>query len=123
MWFALGLAIVLGALGQILMKEAMKAAGPIPLEEGTGVLFLYFFKAFLSPWLIGAVVSYGISFIVWLGVLSLTDLSLIRPLMSAGYVLTLAYGYFAGEHVTLERVLGTGLVIAGIVFLVHSSQH
>ena len=116
-WFFLVISILLGAFGQIFMKEAMKTAGPIPLRDGSAVTILYYFRAFISISMILAVLSYGVSFIIWLGVLSVMDLSLARPLMSAGYLITMVYGFYAGESLTVERITGTLLIVAGIFFL------
>ncbi|MCE9596707.1 MAG: hypothetical protein K8S54_01940 [Spirochaetia bacterium] len=120
MWPALIVSILLGALGQILMKIAMKQAGPIPIDGPLLDLFSYFLHAGLSLPLFAAAVSYGISFLLWLAVLSVADLSLARPIMSAGYLLTLAYGIFAGEGVNATRIIGTLLIVVGIAFIVKS---
>lgn len=120
MWPALICSIILGAFGQILMKLAMKAAGPVPLGAGVAGLSTYFFHAILSWPMVGAVFCYGVSFLLWLAVLSIADLSLARPIMSAGYLITLAYGVFAGEDVTPGRVIGTCLIVIGIAFIARS---
>lgn len=120
MWVSLGISILLGALGQIFMKEGMKAAGPIALDQGLPHLFYYYLNVFLSPYILGAVASYGVSILLWLGVLSRADLTLIRPLMSIGYILTMVYGYYAGEHLTPGRVFGTLLIIVGLYFVARS---
>jgi drug/metabolite transporter (DMT)-like permease len=121
MWTFLALAILLGAIGQILMKIGMKQAGPVPLHEGAQALVVYFFKALTSPALVGVVFCYGLSILLWLAVLSVEDLSLVRPMMSAGYLLTLIYGIFSGEAVTWERIAGTILITAGVFLLVRSA--
>lgn len=121
MWGALAIAIVLGALGQILMKEAMKAAGPVPLER-TGELWGYTWGILFSWRVLLLGLCYGISVLLWLGVLSVADLSMARPLMSAGYLITLAYGLYVGEQVTMERILGTFLIIAGLFFVAKSQS-
>ena len=120
-WIALIFSIILGALGQIFMKEGMKSAGAVPVDQGIPVLIMYFWKALTSYQLILAAVSYGVSFIVWLGVLSIADLSLVRPLMSAGYFITIAYGFWAGEDVSVTRIIGTILIVIGIIFVAKSS--
>ena len=119
-WIVLAIAIILGAFGQIFMKEAMKLAGPFPGDASLPNIFLYFIYSLLSFKMFLAAFSYGLSFILWLGVLSLADLSLIRPLMSFGYLITMLYGFYAGENVTLERVVGTLLIVAGIFFVAKS---
>ncbi len=122
MWSSLAIAIVLGAFGQILMKEAMKAAGPVPLDRPTGDLIRYTWDILFSWRVMLLAVCYGISVLLWLGVLSVADLSMARPLMSAGYLITLAYGVYIGEHVTTERILGTFLIIAGLFFVAKSQN-
>ena len=102
------------------MSVAMKAAGPVPHASGAADLFWYYLSAALSVPMLTAVACYGISFVLWLGVLSQKDLSLARPVVSLGYLVTLAYGFYAGEQVTWERVLGTVLIIAGLFFVVRS---
>lgn len=118
LWTFLGAAILLGAIGQILMKVAMKQAGPIPLNDGLFLLIDYFFKALISLPLITAVFCYAVSVLLWLSVLSVADLSLVRPLMSIGYILTLMYGIYSGETVTAERIGGTLLITGGVFLLV-----
>ncbi len=104
------------------MKIGMKAAGPVPLDAGVAALFQYFLHAVLSLPLIGAAASYGVSFVLWLAVLSVADLSLARPIMSAGYILTLGYGFVAGEDVTPARIFGTCLIVVGIAFVAKSGM-
>ena len=57
---------------------------------------------------------------MWLAVLSVADLSLARPIMAAGYLITLAYGFAAGEDITAGRVVGTCLIVLGIAFVARS---
>jgi len=122
MWTWLIASVVLGAFGQIFMSITMKAAGAVPRHGALNDLVLYYIKAGFTLSMFGAVGCYGLSFILWLGVLSQKDLSLARPLMSLGYLITLAYGFYAGEQVTWERVLGTLLIIAGLFFIVRSGM-
>ena len=120
LWVALFFSIGLGAFGQIFMKIGMKSAGAVPMDEGIAELILYFYHALFSLPLFGAFLCYGLSFVLWLGVLSMADLSLARPLMSVGYLITMAYGYHAGEDVGAERVLGTLLIVIGLFFVARS---
>ena len=120
MWAWLIASIVLGAFGQIFMSIAMKGAGLVPRDGSLIELVSYYFNAAVSLPMFGAVASYGVSFILWLGVLSAKDLSLARPIMSLGYLITMAYGMYAGENVTLGRILGTTLIVVGLFFVVKS---
>ena len=120
LWLWLFLSIVLGAFGQIFMKMGMLKAGPVPLQGGLWPLAQFFVSSILSLPLAAAAFCYGLSFLLWLAVLSMQDLSLTRPLMSLGYLITLGYGIFAGEQVSAERIAGTLLIITGIFFVVKS---
>ncbi len=120
MWMWLAVSICLGAFGQIFMKEGMKAAGPVPMSGDITQLARYFFGAILTFQLIAAAFCYGLSFLLWLAVLSVIDLSLARPLMAFGYFITMIYGFYAGEHMSWERVAGTVLIAVGIFFTARS---
>ena len=120
MWLWLIISVVLGALGQIFMSIAMKSAGALPGDLQLGKLFWYYVDSVLSLPMLGAVACYGVSFLLWLAVLSQKDLSLARPVMSLGYLITLGWGYMAGENVTWSRVLGTILIIVGLYFVISS---
>ncbi|GIX42149.1 MAG: transporter [Leptospiraceae bacterium] len=112
----LGISILLGAFGQIFMKIMMNHLGPFPLQDKSKWLF-YAFSILTSKYLWYVFLCYGISIVLWLMVLSYADLSLVRPLMSLGYLITLAYGIYSGESVTNERIIGTFLIIGGVFFL------
>lgn len=116
LYIFLFIAIVLGAFGQIFMKIMMNHLGPFPFDDRTQWIN-YFIHIVFSKYLWYVFLCYGISILLWLMVLSYADLSLIRPLMSLGYLITLAYGIFMGENVTSERIFGTFLIIGGVFFL------
>ncbi len=116
LYVLLFLSILLGALGQIFMKIMMNQIGNFPFSEKSEWI-TYFFNILFSKYLWFVFICYGISIVFWLIVLSYSDLSLVRPIMSLGYLITLFYGIYSGESVTKERILGTLLIIGGIFFL------
>lgn len=116
LYILLGISILLGAFGQIFMKITMNSLGSFPFGEKEKWLS-YFFSVISSKYIWFVFIFYGVSIVLWLIVLSYQDLSLVRPLMSLGYLITLWYGIFSGENVTLERIIGTFLIIGGVFFL------
>ncbi len=118
-YIMLFISIFLGAMGQIFMKLAMNQAGPFPVSQ-ISLWYQYFLKVFFNPNLFLVFLSYGVSILLWLVILSYKDLSWVRPLMSLGYLVTLIYGFFYGENVNFERILGTFLIILGVFFITKS---
>lgn len=118
------LSILLGVAGQILMKTGVNkvknALGGKDLTSFNELLKFYLKVAF-SLEVIGGILSYAISVIIWLWVLSRVELSYARPLVGIGYILVAIYAYyFMGENVTLVRWAGIILISLG-VFLVTKS--
>lgn len=109
--------IGLGAVAQVLLKlgmtsaamrEAIAAGGA--LRIGVGVL--------TSPGVMGGLVLYGLSTMLWLGVLARVELSLAYPFVGLSFVLTTAMGYFIfADAVTATRLAGIALIVAGVVLV------
>ncbi len=115
---ALGLILIcvtLGAFGQLCLK---KGVGSEHLKGLLGIL-----GAFRSPYVIVGFLAYGISSLLWLAVLSRTDLSFAYPLVSISYLLTvLGAAVIFREDVSLMRWAGVLLICAGIAFMVRSGS-
>ena len=70
----------------------------------------------INPYCFAGLVSYALSTVCWLAILSKVDLSFAYPMISIGYVAVLLMGAFVfGEEVTLLRWLGVVLIGVGIV--------
>ena len=112
---ALGLvAIILLSVGQTSLKVGLNHIGGVSLAEGVASLL----KVLRTPWVIVGFAFYGLSAILWLGVLSKLDFSLAYPMVGSTYVFTVLIGFFFFEEtVTVERMLGVGLIMLGIFFL------
>jgi multidrug transporter EmrE-like cation transporter len=71
-----------------------------------------------NVWVLSGIVQYVISMAVWLLVLARVEVSQAYPFVGAGFLITLAFGYFfLGESVNLYRIAGTILVAAGIILI------
>ena len=103
--------VLLGVFGQVLFKKAMSGAGSLSIYDAFSVYIksVYFW--------IGAF-SYGVSLILWMKVLSDTDLSYARPFAATGYILTAVFAVaLLGETIPLMRWLGIFLIAAGVVLV------
>jgi drug/metabolite transporter (DMT)-like permease len=114
------LSISLSAIAQVLFKFGMSSvavkqalAGGSPMQAAIAV--------FLSAGVLGGLALYGIGTVLWLGVLSRTEVSQAYPFVGLGFVLTALIGYFLfGDALGPLRIAGIVMVIAGI-FLISQS--
>jgi drug/metabolite transporter (DMT)-like permease len=97
--------------GQIAFKKAV--AG---FEGGLSFTTLLHFA--LQPLLWLAILCIGAGTVVWGYVLSYESLSRVYPLSSISYIMMLVAAYLLlGEPITVNKVLGTGLIVGGIALL------
>lgn len=73
-------------------------------------------RTFLKPAIIGGIVVYGVSQILWITVLRILDLSQAYPLMiglNFTLIMFIAWAYFK-EPVSRGKLFGVGMIFAGI---------
>ncbi len=106
--------VLLSSAAQLVMKRGM-AAGTGSAGADVAGTYLH---AFSSPLVWLGLGLYGASAVLWLWVLSRLDVSLAYPLVSLGFVVTLALGVvWLGEPLSWTRVAGCGLIVAGVWLL------
>ncbi len=116
----------------VLMAEITGTAGQILFKKGTGQLGYQNFKQFSTYlaftkkilgipviWLGLLLVGSGLFF--WLAALAGSDLSVVFPLGSMQYILVLiASRLFLKEKMDRKKLIGTLLVVAGIMVIARS---
>ena len=109
-WVLLVISLTLNAAGNLLAKYAMKNA---PSKIGIISLALYTITNW-KVWL--SVTCFGVAFVGYAVVLTKVDLSLAYPVMTtAGFLIIMFASFFLfSEQVSLLRVIGISLMIAGI---------
>ena len=112
--------VLLNALAQILLKAGMKQFGNIELKNNiinTSVSIA------LNPYIITGFISYGISIILWLWVLSKVDVSLAYPFQALGYiVVTILAWLIFQEDITLTRIIALIFISIGLIILAFSAR-
>lgn len=112
------ISVLLGVLGQLLLKMGMNQVGPLESEGGLGGLVRIGIQVFSNLKVIGGFAAYGVSSLFWIAVLSKINLSLAYPMLALLYVLVpLAAWLFLGEQIPPLRWLGIGVIIVGIVII------
>jgi len=110
--------ILLSTIGQILVK-----IGAVNLTlnfSGSNLMPSILSILKNLPVMVG-ITSYGVSFLLWIKVLSKVELSYAYPMVSLGYVLVMIYSYFfLHENISLLRVCGVIFIIIGVVLVSRS---
>jgi multidrug transporter EmrE-like cation transporter len=110
------LTVVLSACAQVVLKVAMSAPAVQQAMRAGGMSAVTTVTAAPFVWL--GLCIYALSTVLWLAVLARVDVGQAYPFVGLGVVLTLLCGaVFLGEGVSLGRVAGTALVVAGVILV------
>lgn len=108
--------IVLSVAAQFFLKAGMSSpAIKVALADSISVKTV--FEVLTNKYVFLGFALYGIGAVVWLGVLSRWDVSKAYPMVGLGFVLTAVVGSVMGEHITVVRLLGIGLICAGVLLV------
>lgn len=108
------ISVFLGSLGQVLLKVGAGKLGTIsfvhPIAEALRIIF--------TPHVLIGLAFFGTSFLLWVKVLTDSELSYAYPMVSLGYVLVAVLSYFLfHESFTFNKVFGIALIIAGVLMI------
>ncbi|MDN4492523.1 SMR family transporter [Ureibacillus aquaedulcis] len=110
------LSVLLGSLGQVILKIGANKLGTLSLAWNS--LFYDIFRIVKIPEIIIGLVLFGSSFLLWIKVLTKSDLSYAYPMVSLGYINVIVISYFLfNEQFTLMKVIGVSLIILGVIVL------
>jgi multidrug transporter EmrE-like cation transporter len=108
-------AISVNIVGETMLKRGMNQIGELHINLPT------FARTFTSPWVLGGFVLVFVASVVWLRVISREPLSWAYPMLALGYLpLLFTSQELLGEHVSLQRWLGTAVVILGVTLVFRS---
>lgn len=111
------LSVSLNCAAQLLIRKGMMTVGEVNASNMLQMLVPMVSNVFL--WL--AMACYGLSFFLWLIVLSRVEVSYATPFLSVGYVLVAVAGhYLFGEQVSLMRIVGIVVICVGVFVLARS---
>lgn len=111
------LSVLLGAVGQLMLKSAANSMGKLELSPQLLVTMA------TNPRLILAVAIYGVSAVFWLLALSRADLSFVYPFLSLTYIAVLLGSTFLfNEVINPTRVLGFAVIIGGLLIIARGER-
>jgi multidrug transporter EmrE-like cation transporter len=118
-FFFLMLGVLLNAVAQLLLKAGTNAVGHFDFNAGN--IVPVGMKLALEPHILGGVLCYVVSLVVWIIGLSRVEVSIAYPMLSIGYVLNaVAAWYLFGEAVSVTRLAGIGIIVIGVYIVARS---
>ena len=76
------------------------------------------FRVMISPYILSGLFLYGMATVLWLFILTKVPLSVAYPIQSIAYILAVFGAYFFfQEEITLWKVIGVFLIMAGVSFI------
>jgi drug/metabolite transporter (DMT)-like permease len=114
--------VLLAAIAQLTLKHGMNQ---VTARSGVATLRLGSLKAMATnAFVVGGLVLFALSAVIWLMVLSRASLSFAYPFVSLSYlVIVLADRFVLGESVPPLRWAGVALIMTGIVLVAQTPYH
>jgi multidrug transporter EmrE-like cation transporter len=118
-WTLIFTGVFLNAVAQLLLKAGTNAVGHFHFT--TENIVPVGWQMATQPYILGGMVCYAVSLVVWIMALSRVEVSVAYPMLSVGYVLNaVAAWYFFGEAVSVTRLIGIGVIIIGVYIVARS---
>lgn len=115
----IALTLVFTVYGQLVLKWQMGGVGPLPAGGIDKLAFLL--RQFLNPWVFSGFVSAFLASLAWMAAMTRFDLGYAYPFMSLAFIIVMFFGVlFLDEQLALGKLLGTLLVMVGLVLIARS---
>jgi multidrug transporter EmrE-like cation transporter len=111
--------VLLNAAAQLLLKAGTNSIGHF--EFSSANLVPIGWKVATQPYILGGLMCYAISVVVWIMALSRVEVSIAYPMLSIGYVVNAIAAYLLfGEAVGIQRLVGIGIIVVGVYVVAKS---
>lgn len=105
--------VLLNAAAQLLLKAGTNAVGHFEFHVDN--ILPIGLKLAFEPHILGGMMCYAISLVVWIMALSRAPVSIAYPMLSIGYVINAFVAYFwFGEALASQKLLGIGFIVLGV---------
>lgn len=111
--------VLLNAAAQLLLKAGTNAVGHFDFHLEN--ILPIGMKVAFQPFIMGGMACYAVSLVVWIMALSRVPVSIAYPMLSIGYVVNAIIAhYWFGEALVMQKALGIGFIIIGVVLVAKS---
>ncbi len=107
-------AILFSTTGELLFKIGMNRIGGFEFSPASIRAVLP--RILLNPFIWIGFIGFGMGAVFWLAVLSRVPLSIAYPILALSYFVVVVEAWlFLHERVTWKRLVGVGIIVAGVV--------
>lgn len=118
---AIVISVMLGVVGQLMLKKGMTVMGPQSLSPDKVPSILW--RISTSPWVIVGLAIYVSATFFWLVALSRVELSYAYPFASLSYVVMMGASWrLMGETPSVARLGGVALICIGVIVISQTGQ-
>ncbi|MBC7939784.1 MAG: EamA family transporter [Chitinophagaceae bacterium] len=104
--------VALSVYGQLILKWRMDQAGPLPAGWAGGLGHLL--RLLIDPAVLSSFAAAFAASLAWMAAMTRFELSYAYPFTSLSFVIVLVLSTsLFGENLTVQKVLGVGLIVAG----------
>jgi multidrug transporter EmrE-like cation transporter len=104
--------VLLNAAAQLLLKAGARTIADLSLTWSHAWTILE--RIASNPPILGGLLCYAVSVVVWILALSRVEVSIAYPMLSIGYVVNaIAAWWLFAEDLNTARIAGIGVIIAG----------
>jgi multidrug transporter EmrE-like cation transporter len=108
------IAVFTSSLGQLFLKLGALKLGKVTADN----MVSHIVSIAMTPELIAGLFAYGLGAVAYILLLTRVKLSVAAPSASLIYLFSVLFGYFFfKETISLERSLGLGLILCGVVLV------
>lgn len=108
--------VVFTVYGQLILKWRMNYFGETPIQFTDKFLFVS--RCLLDVYVLSGLLSAFIAALFWMSAVSIFPLSYAYPFMGLNFVIVMLFSsYLFKEPVTITNIIGTLLVVIGIVII------
>ena len=117
--FYIAFTIILAVYSQLIMRWQVRLAGTLPDDLPGKANFI--FSLFINPWVMSGLLATLGSGVAWMLALSRFDITYAYPWISLNFLLIALFGaYFFEETFSTGKLIGTALVLAGVLLIAKS---
>lgn len=118
-WILILSGVMINAAAQLLLKAGTNSVGTFAYSAEN--ILPIGWKLATEPHIIGGLTCYVVSVVIWIMALSRVEVSIAYPMLSFGYIVNaLAAWWLFGEAVSIERMIGIGVIIFGVFLITRS---